>query len=152
MDGVRTVGPFENSGPWPPIPSQETTYTIRLQSSNTVNSVADAVATMSLPSYVRFTGFTNPADNSISYNNDTRQVSWQIGALSPSSSKVAAFQVAFLPSTTQRGTSPALVSEARVSGFDRYAQQAVQNTAPLINIQISNDPAYQNQYGSVERQ
>lgn len=149
-DIVRTVGPFVNTGPWPPAPDLETTYTVRLGITNSINSVADGVVRTTLPSYVRFTNNTSATVGTVSYNESTREVSWNPGALAPGASVSAAFQIAFLPSTLQRGTSPILVAEQRFSAYDRFVQTTITDSAPPLTTQASNDPEYRPQYGSVQ--
>jgi len=149
-DIVRTVGPFENQGPWPPAPDLETTYTVRLGVTNTINSVADGVVRTTLPSYVRFTGVTTATLGAVTYNAATREVTWNVGALAPNASVSAAFQIGFVPSTSQRGASPILVAEQRLEGFDRFVQAVVGDTAPVLTTQTTNDPAYQSSYGPVQ--
>lgn len=149
-DIVRTVGPFENQGPWPPAPDLETTYTVRLGVTNTINSVADGVVRTTLPSYVRFTGVTTATLGAVTYNESTREVTWNVGALAPNASVSAAFQIGFVPSTSQRGASPILVAEQRLEGFDRFVQATVGDTAPVLTTQTTNDPAYQSSYGPVQ--
>jgi hypothetical protein len=146
---VRTVGPFTNTGPWPPTPDTETTYTIMLTAINDVNSIGGATATMTLPAYVRFTGLTSPNDGSITYVDSTRTVKWTIGEMAPGTSKQGAFQVAFLPSISQKGTSPNLVSAQTLTGTDRFTQTVVTSTAYPVSTQTTTDPAYDISDGSV---
>lgn len=149
---VRTVGPFTNGGPWPPVPDEETTYTVFMSASNALNSIGDGVVTMSLPLYVRFTGQTSPADGTITYNETTREVTWRVGELSAAgASRQAAFQIAFMPSVSQAGASPMLVSQQRFTGFDKFTRAQVERIAPLLDIRATTDPAYQGQYGVVKK-
>lgn len=152
--GLYSAGPFKNTGPWPPVPDQETTYTVDLSLANSVNSVADAVVSGTLPSYVRFTGATSPADGSISYNAATRTVSWRAGDVAPGAghagpARTGAFQVALLPSVSQRGTSPILMSSIRVTGFDRFTEKPVELTHPEVTTRIVTDPAFVQGKGEV---
>lgn len=140
-NAVRTIGPFTNTGPWPPKADEESTYTIQLTATNTVNSIAGALARMTLPSYVRFTGKVSDG-STVNYSETTREVTWTVGDLGPGNTRQAAFQVALLPSTAQRGTSPVLVFEQAISGFDRFVQQQVGGTAPALTTQITADPQY----------
>ncbi len=148
MRAVRSTGPYTNTGPLPPVPDQETTYTILLGAGNTVNTVANAGASMKLPSFVRFTGQTS--GNAIQYNPATREVTWTLGDVPPNSSRGASFQVALLPSISQKGTSPTLVSEATLSGFDRFVQKQLSATASAVDIQTKTDSNYQNSLGTVK--
>lgn len=149
---VRTVGPFTNTGPWPPVPDEETTYTVFMTAANALNSIGDGTVTMSLPLYVRYTGATSPSDGSITYNETTREVTWKLGELAASgASRQAAFQVALMPSVSQAGTSPTLVSAQRFTGFDKFTRAQVERVAPLLDIRATSDPAYQGQYGVVKK-
>lgn len=151
---LYSTGAFNNTGPWPPVADQETTYTIDLALTNTVNSVADGVVSGVLPSYVRYVGATSPSDGSITYNAATRTVTWRAGEVAAgtgfgSSARSAAFQVALLPSVSQRGTSPILMSSIRVTGTDRFTQKALSLTRPDITTQTVSDPGYVQGKGEV---
>ena len=146
-----TTGPFRNTGPWPPVADQETTYTVDLDLTNTVNTVADAVVTGTLPSYVRFVG---ASESSVTYNPTTRAITWKAGDVLPGagytiSPRRASIQVALLPSVSQRGTSPILVSSLNASGVDRFTQRAVSAGLQSITIQALSDPAYDSSKGDV---
>jgi hypothetical protein len=144
---VRTTGPFSNTGPWPPVAEQETTYTIMLAAENTVNTVANTAVKTTLPSYVRYTG---KATDGISYNETTREVTWTIGNMSPSASLEGAFQIALLPSVSQKGTSPALTNDVVLSGFDRFAGGDATDEADPPTTRTDTDPAFQSSYGIVK--
>lgn len=147
---VRTQGPFENQGPWPPTVGVPTTYTIQLTAENTVNEVAGASATMTIPSYVTYTGLATPADGSVVYNEASRTITWNIGSLPAHGKKDAAFQVSLTPSISQQGDSPTLISAQKVTGTDRFTQAPVGLTAPAIDIRTHRDPAYQSSFGQVQ--
>lgn len=146
---LRTIGPFSNTGPVPPAPDMPSTYTVQLIASNSVNSVANASARMTLPSYVRFTGQSNPA-SSVKYNETTRELSWVIGDMTAGATRTAAFQVELLPSSSQKGTSPALTSSVIVSGFDRFVQQDVTTTYAAPTTDFLTDPTYAPGDGAVK--
>jgi hypothetical protein len=103
---------------------------------------------MKLPSYVRFTGGGN-TQGGVTYNEATREVSWNLGDVAPGASREAAFQIALLPSVSQKGTSPTLVSDGTISGFDRFVQKQVNAAAPSIDTELKTDPAYQSSNGVV---
>ncbi len=126
---ARTAGPFENSGPIPPVADTETTYTVMLGVANSVNSVANASVSMTIPSYVRYTGQATPG---VKYNEATRTVTWAVGDLAANAKGDAAFQVALTPSASQKGTVPALTSQISVTGFDRFSQKTVQASIPAV--------------------
>jgi hypothetical protein len=139
---VRTVGAFENSGAWPPVAETPTTYTVQLSVANGVNPTAGAAVTMTLPSYVTFTNVTSPANGTISYNASARTVRWAIGDLGPNATAQGSFQISFLPSASQRGSSPTLVSSQTLTGTDRFTQSSVSATAQALTTKTTADPAY----------
>lgn len=127
----RSEGSFTNSGPVPPVPDTETTYTVLLSAENSVNSIGGASATMTLPSYVRFTGQVSPT-GSVVYDERTRAVTWRVNDLAPGATSEAAFQVAILPSASQSDTSPVLVSEQVFIGTDRFTKQQITETGEQL--------------------
>lgn len=151
----RTAGTFKNTGPIPPKPDVESTYTMMFSLTSTVNSVAGTVVRATLPSYVRFVGATSPNDGSITYDENTRTVTWAAGEVaagtSATSPKQGAFQVALLPSSSQRGTSPILMSGISYSGTDRFTRRLLEGTVAEVTTQTTQDPGYQPAFGEVAR-
>lgn len=129
-----TGGPFKNTGPIPPTIDKETTYTVMLGVANSVNSVANASVSMTLPSYVRYTG---QATEGVKYNESTRTVTWAAGNLSANAKGDAAFQVALTPSASQKGSAPTLTSQISVTGFDRFSQNQIQTNLPAVTTNTS---------------
>jgi hypothetical protein len=151
---LYSVGAFKNTGPWPPAVDKETTYTIVLALSNTVNTVADATVSATLPSYVRFTGTVSPSDASVTYNATSRTVTWKAGDVAAGSgyttaAKTVSFQVALLPSVSHRGTSPILMSTQQITGIDRFTQKTLSSTQPEVTTQVTGDPSFQSGFGEV---
>jgi hypothetical protein len=151
---VHSTGPFPNSGPWPPVPNQPTTYTVLMSVTNTVNSIGGATATMILPSYVTFTGKLTPTDGSLTYDETSRTVTWHIGDVPPGTGtatppQTAAFQISVTPSVSQSQTTPILVGNQTLTGTDRFTSAQVGNTAPALTTQAGTDPAYKTTFGTV---
>ncbi len=151
---VRTTGPFKNTGPWPPEPDKETTYTIVLTLRNDVNAVASTLVTGTLPSYVRYVGAVSPNDSTLTYNEHTRMVTWNAGDIAAgtgygAASRQVAFQVALLPSSSQRGTSPILMNTPQLTAVDRFTQHQIAGSKDGITTQTNTDPAYQSNFGEV---
>lgn len=142
--------PIPNTGPWPPVADQETTYTIQLNAKNSLNSVGGAVATMVLPSYVRYTGKTSSGDTAITYDESTRTVTWSIGDIVPGTPETAAFQVALLPSVSQKGTSPIVLPPQKLTGTDRFTRMQVSATADALTTQTPGDTGYTADKGVVK--
>lgn len=147
---VRTTGPFKNTGPWPPEANKETTYTVTYTLTNAGNPVAGTQVLATLPSYVRFTGATSPADGSVKYNETTRTVTWAAGDVVSTGTKSVSFQVALTPSISQQGMSPILVNAQQVSGVDRFTQKPVSGSVRELTTQTTTDPAYTAAFGVVK--
>jgi hypothetical protein len=100
-----------------------------------------------LPSYIDWTGVKNPTSENITYNKDTHEVIWNAGSVASgtglgSSSKEAAFQISFLPSTSQLGTVPELVGQAKITGIDKVTGTQVDYTIASMTTNFSSDPSY----------
>lgn len=120
-----------NTGPQPPKVDQETSYTVSWIVNNSANAIANTVVTGILPSYVRWVG--SPSTSDVAYNTNGRTVTWTIGDMSAGTTKTASFQVAITPSLTQVNNAPTIVSDVRVSAFDRFIRGAIQvQGAPVM--------------------
>ena len=144
---VRSVGPFENTGPIPPMPEQKSTYTVLVSLKNSFNSVKDVVYTATLPQYVEWLGQVYPENSPVTYNADKRQITWQLGDMQPgigysSSAKDFAFQVSFLPSVGQNGITPPIVLNQKVLGKDNFTGLVTVTTVDPLDIKIETDPQF----------
>ena len=148
--GARSLyasGPIPNTGPLPPQANTPTTYTIAWSVNNPGNAVAGGVVTATLPTYVTYTG-KNAGVGSVSYNESSRTLTWNVGDLAAGGSAQMAVQVSFIPSTTQRGTAPNLVSAATFTGFDRFAQVQVTSRVDSVTTATA-DPGFDPNNASV---
>ncbi len=136
---VRSVGPFENSGPVPPRAEQPTTYTMMLGLQNGSNELADAAVTMTLPQYISWQNLVSGGDT-VTYNSNTREVTWSVGSVAANSVHNAAFQISFLPSVSQVGSVPVLVGEQRLRATDRFTGSVVRDTAGAVTTALVEDP------------
>lgn len=139
---TRTTGSFANTGPLPPTPNTETTYTLTLNASNTTNTVANSTVQFVLPSYVRYTGNKVPSSAAISYDERTGEVLWNVGEIGAHANKMVEVQLGLTPSISQAGKTPQVVSQQILEGFDRFVQETLQRSAPAKTTAIIDDPAY----------
>lgn len=147
-------GAFANTGPMPPVPGQKTTYTVEWGATNTSNTIANAIVSATLPTYVTFV--SAGAGSGITYDTKSRTVTWTMGDVEAGAgftkpSRTAAFQVSLLPSSSQSGQSPALTGPATLSAQDRFAQVQVTATADAPTTQLSNDAGYSANMGVVSQ-
>lgn len=137
----RTNGGFPQSGSIPPRANQATTYSILWTTQNKGSAVAGGTVTATLPSYVTYTGLSS-GTGSISYNKDSRTITWDAGDLAQGATAQTAFQVSLTPSTSQKGGAPALTSTASFTGYDRFAGVPITLSADPVTTETKNDPGY----------
>lgn len=121
---VRNGNNITNIGPIPPRANVKSTYTVVWSVKNTFNIASNVSVRAVLPPYIEWTGILNPISEKINYNPDTHEISWNAGTVLAgtgyaSSPKEVAFQVSFLPSSSQVGSEPELVGAATISGIDK---------------------------------
>lgn len=144
---VHSIGPFDNTGPMPTMPDQRTTYTVLVSLSNSFNNVKDTVYTTTLPSYVDWTGVIYPENSAVKFNADKREITWSAGDIPAgtgfsSSQKDFAYQISFLPSVGQIGTSPMILGQQRISAKDTFTGSIIESIVEPLDIKIERDPSF----------
>jgi hypothetical protein len=114
-------------GPVPPKVGVQSTYSVVWTVTNTGNAMGNSRVSAILPSYVTYLSKTSASED-VTYNDSARTVTWNIGDLSGGDARSAGFQVAFIPSISQAGTPPVIVSGQEFSGLDRFARITVTKT------------------------
>lgn len=147
---LHSTGPFQNVGPIPPTANLTTGYTVRWVLANPGNDLAGGVVSATLPIYTSFSGATSPNDGSITFDESSRRVTWQVGDVSGGGFRQGEFQVLLIPSTSQRGSTPALTSAPTFSAFDRYAQVQVTTSGQPATTETPGDPGYTFSKASVQ--
>ncbi len=141
------TGPFQNTGPIPPKADQPTTYTITWTLTNSANKIVNAQAKTSLPTYVTWVGATSPLNESVTYDNSTREVTWNIGTVNPATGtsgngREASFQVKLIPSITQIGSAPLLIDKTTLTGQDGFTGSPLKSVKTSVNTRLTNDPGF----------
>lgn len=144
---VYSVGPFTNSGPIPPRADQDTSYTIIMSLSNSFNDATNVTVSTQLPPNASWLNRISPASEQISYNQSNRTVTWTVpelraGVGQGSSPKEAAFQISFIPSSSQINQTPDLTSLFTIRGTDKFTGASVDLSRAGLNTRIVGDPAY----------
>jgi hypothetical protein len=142
----RLVGPLSNTGPVPPKADKETTYTLTWTITNTSNDLQDGAVTATLPQGVSWKGEVSPLSERISYDPDTRTVSWNTGVIGAGagfaySAKEVSFKVGLVPSVTQVHNAPVLVSRTHFSATDTYTSTPVSQDVDPVTTRYS-DPGF----------
>ncbi len=152
--GFRTTGPFENSGPFPPKVDNESTFTITWTATDSWNDVNGAKVIGVLPANVRWTGYTSPDSENITYDNNSGQVVWNIGNMragtgSAYPAREVSFQVATTPSISEIGQSVPLLNSSVISGTDAFSGVRIGETKSPVTTNITSDPQYNEGMGNV---
>ena len=147
------TGPFPNQGPIPPQADRNTTYTIVWSLTNTLNDASNVQVSGTLPTYISWLENASPGEI-VTYDTANRQVLWDVGDLQAgtgfsNSPREVSFQVSLVPSLSQLGNAPVLVSESVVSGVDRYSNAPLKMTAKAVTTKIEDAPANMDDVGKV---
>lgn len=145
----RGTSLFTESGPLPPVAEKPTTYTLTFFTQNGSNDMGDAEVTATLPAYVTWLDQTTGA-GSFTYNETSRVVTWKVGEVEANQSKIAAAQVSLLPSISQIGTTPTILSEQRFRGTDRFAGSIVRTNFPALTTRLAEEAGYPQDIGYVQ--
>ena len=143
---IRDIGPFENTGPVPPVVEQETTYTLTWSVSNNSNNLENGRLTATLPQYVLWNNKVSPTSENYSYDEKTRRITWNIGNLSAgvgntSDPREISFNVTLFPSISQVGEKPNLLRDILFTARDTFAEADIEIIGRLPNTKLSEGSA-----------
>jgi hypothetical protein len=147
-----------NTGPYPPVVNQPTTYTLHWSIKNYSTDIQNVTVSAYLQSGSTFTGVaTSTGLASISlpvYNAGTGQITWTIpfvpattGVISPSVQTI--FQITNTPAVNQVGQAVTLLGPTTLTATDAYTSSTVNITAPAVTTQLPDDPSAAGQQGNV---
>lgn len=136
------------AGAMPPKAEKETKYVVTWTLSNTSNTITGAQAKSLLPIYVDW-GESLTGSEKITYNEVTREVTWNIGTVQSntgfSTNREASFVIILKPSMSQVGSVPQLMKEINLSGTDSFTGVNINNKASSITTFLQNDPNYKSE-------
>lgn len=127
ISGFYFDAALPNSGPLPPKVGQETTYTLRFKVTNFLNDISKARVSMLVPTSVRYTGKRSPDSESVSYNERTGQLTWDIGSIlgGGESSREVALQFSIVPGPNQVGSAAPLLANAVFEAEDVFTKNPI---------------------------
>ncbi len=145
---LHAGGPLNNTGPFPPMVEEATTYTITWSITNPSNDLSGVRVSAALPDYVSWSDVVSPPAANIAFNPVGREVLWSpdvvlAGAGFSRAPEEVSFQVVLRPSVSQVGTAPVLVGDALLEGVDTFTNTPVRVSASEVNTAVSNDPGFQ---------
>jgi hypothetical protein len=108
-----------------------------------------------LPDWMRLTGEITPKDAKFSFDSASKEILWDLGDISAGSgvSSIAptvAFQVAFTPTSHQKGQTPNIIGEARITADDTWTESIIEKTSPEVNTTLPDDPSMGQGMGVVQ--
>jgi len=146
---VYSIGEFTNTGPYPPKVDTETTYTVFMRVSNTMNDMNSAVVRGELPLYVEWMNEYEPKNEQVSFNTVTREVMWSIGDLPRATGyespvRELQIQVSAIPSIKQENKHYRLMSNIVFKGVDSFTGNMIERNVSYIESELKRDPFYKN--------
>jgi len=148
---------FGNSGPIPPKVGEVTTYTILWQVKNYYSNVKNAKVRAKIPEYVSLTGKIFPEEmaSKFSFDPQSREIVWSLGDLEKGKGVFTpplsiAFQIVFLPTQSQKGQTPEIIGEIKISGEDSWTGKILEATSTSINTTLPDDPQIKPEMGIVQ--
>lgn len=135
-------GSLLGAGPLPPKVGEETRFTIRLRLKNTFHDLSSIVATAMLPPEVRWTGATRVSAGKLTFNDQTREVRFEIPRMTIATGDLTAqFEVGATPQESDRGQLLLLLGVSRVEALDTIAQVTFSADAPSVSSLLESDPS-----------
>jgi hypothetical protein len=139
----------------PPTVGQPTTYTISWKVVNNYNDLRNVKVKAVLPQQVKLTGTMNPSDSRLTFDQNSREIVWEIGELNLGTGNFVQgpeinFQISLTPSEYQRGQIASLISAAKISGEDVWTDTTVESTSSAIDTSLPDDPTLNGQQKIVQ--
>ncbi len=120
-------GPFQNIGNTQPKVGEETTYTAVWKIYNSNSDIENVKVKAKLPVYVKFLGEIYPESSYLTYDEESREVTWSFKKINAfighrTAPKTVYFKVGIIPSSVQIGSIPVLVSNKILTAKDTYIE------------------------------
>ena len=144
LQGFFNDADIVNSGPIPPKVGQETTFTLHLKIANISNDVTDAKVAMTLAPGVKWKNNFLPKDASMSYNDRTNELDWNVGSLAAGTGvitdpKEVIFQLGVTPTPSEVSDFVPLVSQTVFSAKDSFTSQPLEVKIPAKDTNLLED-------------
>lgn len=146
--GFYHTNPYGVKGVVPPKVNNETAYAILWTAGNSTNPIESAEVTAQLPSYVRWMDVFSPSREDVTFDQNTRTVTWKIGSISAGAGesgvpvKQVSFEIGLTPSASQIGQEPVLVINQVFSGTDAYTGTPVGRKLKDTSTRQQNDQGF----------
>ncbi|MCR4306678.1 MAG: hypothetical protein NUV42_01785, partial [Candidatus Yonathbacteria bacterium] len=113
---------------------------------NSSNSVSGGQVNARIPAYVEWVGAVSPKNEPVSYNANTREITWKLGDVDAgrgvsSTAEEVAFQLLVRPSVSHIGRAPEILTDIILSGKDDFTGKRLENTRLPLTTHLGGDPA-----------
>lgn len=139
-------------GPLPPKVNQRTSVRVYWTINNNLHELGETKVSVKLPSYISFDGNNNVSQGNLSFDPDTRMVTWMIGDLPVSTYKSQAeFNISVTPNENQRNSLLVLLPGSAASAIDLETKSALEKKVNSKTTKLEDDDiASLNNSGLVE--
>jgi len=138
------------SGLVPPVAEKLTQYTVAMRVESGTNDLIGGEVTASLPNYVSWLDLTS-GDGRVEFRPSSRTVIWDVGNISNNDSATMNFTIGFLPSISQVGETPTLVSNQSFKATDRFTGTIIRDSTAALTTILSPETGYGQKSGEVRR-
>lgn len=142
---------FHNTGPIPPEVGKSTEYLVMWKPRAALSKVEDVEVKTELPDNVDLTGkiFPESESSKLDFDFNTRELVWDVGDLGATTTNIS-FQVEFEPTAAQRGETPQIIKEARISGVDVFTEKEVFATSSPVDTTLPDDETVDEEQGVIQ--
>ncbi len=138
------------SGLIPPVAEKLTQYTVAMRIESGTNDLINGEVTASLPNYVSWLDLTS-GDGRVEFRPSSRTVIWDVGNIDNNDSATMTFTIGFLPSISQVGETPTLVSNQNFKATDRFTGTIIRDSTAALTTILSPETGYGQKSGEVRR-
>ena len=138
------------SGLVPPVAEKLTQYTVAMRIESGTNDLINGEVTASLPNYVSWLDLTS-GDGRVEFRPSSRTVIWDVGNIDNNDSATMTFTIGFLPSISQVGETPTLVSNQSFKATDRFTGTIIRDSTAALTTILSPETGYGQKSGEVRR-
>ncbi|OIO19007.1 MAG: hypothetical protein AUJ23_02600 [Candidatus Magasanikbacteria bacterium CG1_02_32_51] len=127
-------------GPLPPKVNEETKYWAIIQMTNGTSNISNLHLNTTLPSYVSWTGKSSVSiGNDISFNQNTRQISWNLKNLPANTSEGVYFELSIIPDASMLTTNPIILKNISITGQDSFINQDISKSFGNLDNSLKTD-------------
>lgn len=128
------------SGPLPPRVGEETSYRVYFKIENSIHEIKDTRVSLVLPPYLNYLGINSLSVGSLDYNEESRELLWDLGKVPVSVlSSEASFTISLVPSVNDINKILVLSPGASASAFDTITKETVVSKSGAKTTKLEDD-------------